>query len=147
MEIGTKVYLKLDQPLIITYISTYGPQIDLKSPDGKTSIHTTIDNVTTSLPAPINLPTSHLMPIINKGDIIITKPNAKSASGCQIGNMVGMVESISFNGFACTIKWLYDINRHTYDNSLNTIYTSEIAHIHTLEDKSSLGFIYHSSRS
>lgn len=89
MEIGTKVYLKSDQPFIIVDISTYGNKIELKSLDGKTSIHTTIDNVTTSLP-------SHPTP----------------------------------NGYACTIEWIYDINHYTYDNSLNTVYTSEIAHIY-----------------
>lgn len=122
MEIGTKVYLKPDQTFIVVNTSDYSNEIELKSPNGETHIYTTINDVTTSPTTPLNQPT---------GDIIITKPTAKSALGRQIGNMVGIVESIGFDGRICTVKWLYDINSHTYDNSRNTIHTTEIAHIYT----------------
>lgn len=132
MEIGTKVYLKPDQTFIVVDTSDYSNKIELKSPNGETHIYTTINDVTTSPATPLNQPTCQPnISILKKGDLIITKPTAKSASGCQIGNMVGIVESIVFNGRACTIKWIYDINNHRYDSSINTIHTSEIVHIHT----------------
>lgn len=132
MEIGTKVYLKPDQTFIVVNTNDYSNKIELKSPNGETHIYTTINDVTTSPATPLNQPTCQPnISILKKGDLIITKPTAKSASGCQIDNMVGIVESIVFDGRACNIKWLYDINSHTYDNSRNTIHTTEIAHIHT----------------
>lgn len=132
MEIGTKVYLKPDQTFIVVDTSDYSNKIELKSPNGETHIYTTINDVTTSPATPLNQPTCQPnISTLKKGDLIITKPTAKSASGCQIDNMVGIVESIVFDVRACTIKWIYDINNHKYDNSINTIHTSEIAHIHT----------------
>ena len=133
MEIGTKVYLKPDQTFIVVDTSDYSNKIELKSPNGETHIYTTINDVTTSPATPLNQPTCQPnISTLKKGDLIITKPTAKSASGCQIDNMVGIVESIVFDVRACTIKWIYYINHHRYpDSHYNTIHTSEIAHIHT----------------
>jgi hypothetical protein len=108
-KIGDKVNLAPTTPLIITNILAGSTKIEVKSPDNDICIWTSPDHLTPTLrPESTSIP-PHKSPSI--GDLIVTKPTAKSKYDSPIGDRLGIIEEDSLIFKNCYIvRWV----RHLY---------------------------------
>ena len=113
-KIGDKVNLAPTTPLIITNIDDKLLRIEVKSPDNDICFWTSPTHLTIALPTPTNCAgcsndPPHKSPHI--GDIIVTKPTAKSEYDLPIGNRLGIIEEYSLGSKDCyMVRWV----RHLY---------------------------------
>ena len=113
-KIGDKVNLAPTTPLIITNIIADSARIEVKYPDNDICFWTSPTHLTIALPTPTNCAgcsndPPHKSPQI--GDIIVTKPTAKSKYDSPIGDRLGIIEEDSLIFKDCYIvRWV----RHLY---------------------------------
>ena len=113
-KIGDKVTLAPSFPLIVTKINTCINSIEITSEDSEIRVWIDPTHLTIALPTPTNCAgcsndPPHKSPEI--GDIIVTKPTAKSEYDSPIGDRLGIIEEDSLIFKDCYIvRWV----RHLY---------------------------------
>jgi hypothetical protein len=129
-KIGDKVTLAPTTPLIITNIDDKLLRIEVKSPDNDICFWTSPDHLTPTLrPESTSIP-PHKSPQI--GDIVVTKPTAKSEYDSPIGDRIGIIYDHAYSRGCYRIEWIYDILAHrTLENFQNVVHPKQFSHIHT----------------
>ena len=124
-KIGDKVNLAPTTPLIITNIDDKLLRIEVKSPSNDICFWTSPDHLTPTLrPESTSIP-PHKSPHI--GDIIVTKPTAKSEYDSPIGDRLGIIEEDSLIFKDCYIvRWVRHLYTYqTFHDAYNVVHPSQ----------------------
>ena len=132
-KIGDKVTLAPTTPLIITNILAGSTKIEVKSPDNDICFWTSPTHLIPTNCAGCSNDPPHKSPQI--GDIIVTKPTAKSEYGSPIGDRIGIIYDRAYSRNCYRIKWIYDILAHRtlekFQILENVVHPKQFSHIHT----------------
>ena len=124
-KIGDKVNLAPTTPLIITNILADSARIEVKSPDNDICFWTSSDHLTPTNCAGCSNDPPHKSPQI--GDIIVTKPTAKSEYDSPIGDRLGIIEEYSLGSKDCYIvRWVRRLYTYqTFHDAYSVVHPSQ----------------------